>query len=280
MHRETVPRRRTRRKKHARKVWAAAVIVFCLAAGLFWISHRSQETLDVRPHGGAGEEPWTDPGEPLNAPSGEPQTDPGESLSAPSLEESWNLILVNPWNPLPEDYSITVVQLKNGQAVDERCYPDLQEMMDACRAEGLSPVICSSYRTWEKQETLYNNQVNKLIARGYSAEDAKTETATEIAVPGTSEHQLGLAVDIVDINNQNLDSSQENTAVQQWLMEHCWEYGFILRYPDGKSEITGIVYEPWHYRYVGKEAAKEITDAGICLEEYLESKCEISLQKR
>ena len=80
---------------------------------------------------------------------------------------------------------------------------------------------------------------------------------------------MGLAVDIVDLNNQNLDSSQEDTEVQKWLMEHCWEYGFILRYPNGKSEITGIIYEPWHYRYVGKDAAKEITDAGICLEEYL-----------
>ena len=164
---------------------------------------------------------------------------------------------------------MTLTQLKNGHAVDERCYPDLQAMMDACRAEGLFPVICSSYRTWEKQENLYNNQVNKLMAQGYSAEAAREEAAKAIAVPGTSEHQLGLAVDIVDLNNQNLDSSQEDTAVQKWLMEHCWEYGFILRYPNGKSEITGIIYEPWHYRYVGREAAKEITEAGICLEEYL-----------
>ena len=91
-----------------------------------------------------------------------------------------------------------------------------------------------------------------------------------MAVPGTSEHQLGLAVDIVDRSNQNLDESQEDTAVQQWLMAHSWEYGFILRFPTGKSDITGIIYEPWHYRYVGRDAAKEIYDRGICLEEYLD----------
>ena len=78
-----------------------------------------------------------------------------------------------------------------------------------------------------------------------------------------------MAVDIVDLNNQSLDESQEETGVQKWLLAHCWEYGFILRYPNDKSKITGIMYEPWHYRYVGKETAMEIYRKGICLEEYL-----------
>ena len=183
--------------------------------------------------------------------------------------DDWRLILVNPWNFLPEDYELTLKQLDNGHAVDERCYPDLQEMMDACRADGLSPMICSSYRTQEKQEYLYQNKINRLVAQGYSQEDAVAAAGTVVAVPGTSEHQLGLALDIVDVNNQNLDESQESTAVQQWLMAHSWEYGFILRYPNDKSEITGIIYEPWHYRYVGREAAEEIYSQGVCLEEYL-----------
>ena len=144
-------------------------------------------------------------------------------------------------------------------------------MMDDCRAAGNSPLICSSYRSQEKQESLYQNKVDRLRAQGYSPEKAKAEAAKSVALPGTSEHQLGLAVDIVDVNNQNLDKSQENTAVQKWLMEHSWEYGFILRYPGDKSETTGIIYEPWHYRYVGKEAAGEIHEQGICLEEYLEA---------
>lgn len=184
----------------------------------------------------------------------------------------WNLILVNPWNALPEGYSVSLTQLKNGHAVDQRCYPELQAMMDACRAAGLSPVICSSYRAQETQERLFQNKVDRLVAKGYSAAEARAEAGKAVAVPGTSEHQLGLAVDIVDLDNQNLDESQEDTPVQKWLMAHSWEYGFILRYPSEKSERTGIIYEPWHYRYVGKPAAKEIYERGICLEEYLEER--------
>ena len=185
--------------------------------------------------------------------------------------DDWRLRLVNRWNPIPEDYDLTLTQLINGQSIDERCYPDLQDMMDDCRAAGLSPLICSSYRTWALQEELYENKVQRLIAEGYDEETARWEAGTVVAVPGTSEHQLGLAVDIVDINNQNLDESQEDTAVQKWLMEHSWEYGWILRYPCDKSDITGIIYEPWHYRYVGKEAAQEIHTLGVCLEEYLDA---------
>ena len=107
------------------------------------------------------------------------------------------------------------------------------------------------------------------MGQGYSREAAEAEAGKVVAVPGTSEHQLGLALDIVDLNNQNLDTSQEDTPVQKWLIEHSWEYGFILRYPNDKSEITGIIYEPWHYRYVGRDAAREIHERGVCLEEYL-----------
>ena len=90
-----------------------------------------------------------------------------------------------------------------------------------------------------------------------------------MAVPGTSEHQTGLAVDIVDMNYQLLDEKQEDTAVQKWLIKNSYKYGFILRYPSDKSEITGINYEPWHYRYVGKDVAKEVYEQGVCFEEYL-----------
>jgi D-alanyl-D-alanine carboxypeptidase len=143
--------------------------------------------------------------------------------------------------------------------------------MDAARAEGLSPIICSSYRTIERQKTLFNNQVEKYVSRGYSRDEAEKEAAKWVAVPGTSEHHTGLAVDIVALSYQHLDEEQENTAEQQWLMKNAYKYGFILRYPSNKSDITGIGYEPWHYRYVGKEAAKEIYERDVCLEEYLGS---------
>lgn len=184
-------------------------------------------------------------------------------------EENWALILVNPWHSLPENYDVSLQQLDGEHAVDERCYPDLQQMMSDCEDAGLSPMICSAYRTVEKQEILYNEKINELTAQGYSQDNAAAEAGRTVAVPGTSEHHLGLALDLVDENHPVLDSSQEETPVQQWLMENSWKYGFILRYPNGKSDITGIIYEPWHYRYVGKTAAAAIYEKGICLEEYL-----------
>lgn len=185
-------------------------------------------------------------------------------------KSDWRLLLVNQDNPLPDHYNIELTQLKNGQAVDKRCYPDLQKMMDDCRKAGNNPLICSSYRTQKKQERLFNNQIQKWTEKGYSKKDAEIEAGKVVAVPGTSEHQLGLAVDIVDRNNQNLDTSQEKTSTQKWLIKNSWKYGFILRYPNDKKDVTKIIYEPWHYRYVGKTAAKEIYEQGICLEEYLQ----------
>ena len=187
-------------------------------------------------------------------------------------DADWQLRLVNPWHAMPADYAPELTDIGGGQAVDARCADALLEMLEDCRSAGLSPVVCSSYRTWETQQALYDNKIARVMAEGYSEADAPAVAATVVAVPGTSEHQLGLAVDIVDAGYMEMDEAQEQTAVQQWLMAHCQEYGFILRYPTGKSETTGIIYEPWHYRYVGREAAQEITARGICLEEYLASR--------
>ena len=187
--------------------------------------------------------------------------------------DSWELRLVNRDHPLPDHFEIPeLTKLKNGHAIDSRAYPDLQNMMDAARAEGLAPLICSSFRTWDKQSQLFERKVKDYMDQGCDRETAEEKAAVWVARPGTSEHQMGLAVDIVSVGYQTLDEKQEETAVQQWLMAHSWEYGFILRYPSDKSELTGVGYEPWHYRYVGKEAAKIITEQGICLEEYLEQR--------
>lgn len=182
----------------------------------------------------------------------------------------WNLILVNRWNPLPEDFEVELTTLQSGHIVDKRIAEELNEMLDAAKKAGLYPVICSSYRSWQKQEYLYSNRVYRAQQEGYSKKEAKLVAAGWVAVPGTSEHQAGLALDIVSSSYQGLDRKQEETAEQKWLMENSWRYGFILRYPEDKKEITGINYEPWHYRYVGKKAAREIYTLGICLEEYLE----------
>ena len=187
-----------------------------------------------------------------------------------SAGDNWALTLINWEHPLPEDFSIPeLTQLRNGHAVDSRAYPALQAMMDDARAAGLQPLICSSYRTWDVQEQLFEQEVQSWLNSGYTQKEATDRAAMWVARPGTSEHQIGLAVDIVDMSYQNLDEKQESTPVQKWLMAHCSEYGFILRYPTGKSVLTGVSYEPWHYRYVGVEAAREIMGCGLCLEEYL-----------
>lgn len=186
-----------------------------------------------------------------------------------SSDFPWYLTLVNADNPVDDDYQITLTRLRNKQSIDSRCYPELQAMMDDCRAAGLSPIICSSYRTYEKQQELFEQQVQEFINQGYGKLDAQKKASGAVARPGTSEHELGLAVDIVDESNQRLNQYQENTAVQRWLMQNSWRYGFILRYPSDKTDITGIQYEPWHYRFVGKEAAKEIYENNWTLEEYL-----------
>ena len=180
------------------------------------------------------------------------------------------IILVNPWNFTPEDYNPEIVLINDWQKASSVCRDALLEMLLACEETGLQPFIASAYRTHGDQQWLYNNKIQRLIAEGYSEDDARKLAGTVVAVPGTSEHELGLAFDLVDDSYRNLDDAQENTPVQKWLMENSWKYGFILRYPSSKSDATGIIYEPWHYRYLGKALAKEVYDSGLCLEEYLE----------
>ena len=183
--------------------------------------------------------------------------------------EDWRLLLVNRWNSVPEAYEITLKKLPNGLQVDERVYDDLTAMLADCGKAGLHPIVCSAYRDTATQTRLHQNKIFRLRAAGYTQEAAEQEALRWVAAPGTSEHHTGMAVDIVSASYQKLTKQQEKTAEQKWLMEHCWEYGFILRYPTNKSEITGIGYEPWHYRYVGREAALAMRDSGLCLEEYL-----------
>ena len=186
-----------------------------------------------------------------------------------AAEEDWQLLLVNPWNKLPEEFTVELKELPNGLQVDARIYDDLTAMLSDCRKAGLWPVVCSAYRPAATQTRLYNNKIARLQAAGYSREAAIRQAGRWVAVPGTSEHQTGLAVDLVSSSYQVLDKKQEQTEEQKWLMEHCWEYGFILRFPSDKCGVTGIGYEPWHYRYVGKETAKAMQESGLCLEEYL-----------
>ena len=184
-------------------------------------------------------------------------------------ETPWYLTLVNPWYPLPEDYEFELTTVTGKYKIDSRCADALGQFLADCKAAGHTPYICSAYRTWDDQVYLFDKKVNSFISKGYSEEEAKILAAKETAVPGTSEHQLGLAVDILCQSRPWLDEGQAKTATQQWLMANCHKYGFILRYPKGTTDKTGIIYEPWHYRYVGVEIATEIMSRGITFEEYL-----------
>ncbi|MDO4344097.1 MAG: M15 family metallopeptidase [Eubacteriales bacterium] len=178
---------------------------------------------------------------------------------------NWQLILVNRWNPIPEGYEVELTQLDHGQAVDNRIYPYLQEMFDAARSEGIYPTISSSYRSYETQQAEMEEKIGEYLAQGYSREEAADMAEEWVALPGTSEHELGMAVDITTADW----TVQDAQTVWQWFLDNSYRFGFINRYPEEKADITGIAHEAWHYRYVGYEAAKEIYEKGICLEEYL-----------
>lgn len=180
------------------------------------------------------------------------------------------LVLVNPWNEIDSsEFKPKLTDIGDGKQADVRCVEALEQMLSDCRAAGYSPYICSAYRSRETQQQLFDNKVQRVIDSGVSPEEAPQTAAAEVARPGSSEHELGLAFDIVDLNYQNLDESQADTETQKWLTENCWKYGFILRYPKDGTDVTGIIYEPWHYRYVGIEAAEQIMQLNITLEEYL-----------
>lgn len=262
-------RRREQRTRRRKGRGRRALLVFLAAMALT----RSVKTAQLSQTAGERDLPRNSREITAVSPAKAPESvKPPESAGAEGAAErpeDWRLLLVNPWKTLPEGYTVELQKVKGGHAVDARAYPDLQRMLDDCRAAGLRPLICSSYRSQETQQRLYENKIRRLMREGLSREEATAQAGTVVAVPGTSEHQTGLAVDLVDKSYQHLDDAQASTDVQQWLMENSWKYGFILRYPEEKSDVTGIIYEPWHWRYVGVENAARINATGLCLEEYV-----------
>lgn len=181
----------------------------------------------------------------------------------------WYLMLVNQSHPMEDGYVPELANIDDSHQVDARVLEPLQKMLKAASDEGYSLYVCSAYRSVDRQKELFNESMVDYVNQGMNYYEAAIETAKSIAWPGESEHATGLAMDIVSSEYAGLDEKQGETDDQKWLMEHCYEYGFILRYPQDKSEETGIIYEPWHYRYVGVEAALAIRDQGVTLEEYL-----------
>ena len=231
-------KRYTRRKSHKVKILFSLLflIILCMMAGKVLNSDFTLLSLDNITHHVASE------------------------------DNGWNLILVNRDSYIPDDYQVELTELSNGKKVDSRIYPELQEMFNDARAQGYGLFVREGYRTQEEQQQLLDEKIEAYENEGKSKSEAKKLAEQWVAIPGTSEHQLGIAVDI------NADTTKSsNDDVYSWLAENAHKYGFIKRYPSDKTDITGVINEPWHYRYVGKEAALEIYSQGMCLEEYIDT---------
>ena len=231
-------KRYTRRKSHKVKILFSLLflIILCMMAGKVLNSDFTLLSLDNITHHVASE------------------------------DNGWNLILVNRDSYIPDDYQVELTELSNGKKVDSRIYPELQEMFNDARAQGYGLFVREGYRTQEEQQQLMDERIEAYENEGKSKSEAKKLAEQWVAIPGTSEHQLGIAV---DINADTTKSSSDD--VYNWLAENAHTYGFIKRYPSNKTDITGVINEPWHYRYVGKEAASKIYSQGICLEEYIDT---------
>jgi len=185
-------------------------------------------------------------------------------------KDDWRLVLINKQHPIPADYTFTLGIIKGSMKCDERIIGDLLAMFQAAKEDGINLVVCSPYRDMSRQEMLFDRKIKKYMDKGMSYMEAYSYASQAVTVPGASEHQIGLAIDIVCDTYKELEEGFADTEAGKWLAEHSCEYGFILRYPSGKEYITGIEFEPWHFRYVGVDAAMAITEQGLCLEEFID----------
>ena len=237
-------------RTYKREIFAALIIILLVIGIAFWVN-RFFYGFD----------------RPENAFAGASVAETGSGTQHSTFKQSddWKLILVNRDYPLEKAFDGELTELRNGARVDSRIYPDLQAMFDEMRADGLSPQVVEGYRTHDEQQEKLDSKIREYMGYGKSREDAREMALQWEAEPGTCEHELGICV---DVSSENEDNESAN-AVWDWMDENCSRYGFIKRYPRSKMAVTGVRGEQWHYRYVGEEAAREITDRGITLEEYL-----------
>lgn len=188
----------------------------------------------------------------------------GTDFTQWNQECSWNLIVVNVDNPVPAGYDVITEKYDGTMEVDSRIMDPLSDMIRAAGADGVSLWISSGYRSNHLQRQLFEDETASYLQDGYPRANAESMAANSVAVPGTSEHETGLSVDLNEVS-----ADFQYTEAYRWLSENAEDYGFVQRYPEDKQEITGIITEPWHYRYVGQAAAKEMNARGLCLEEYV-----------
>ena len=277
--------RKKRRQRRRRRLMLLAVAAVALIALLLFLifkgigagdkdesSSAQQSSSAVQSQSqpaqsaGSGSQQTQSGSEPASAPA----SDSGSGIEVVGSRDDWRLILANKNSPLPEGYAPELVTLADSSLqMQTEAAAAFDEMRQAANATGLHLMACSTYRSVERQTELYDAEVQKWIGKGYAEADAREKAATVVMIPGCSEHNTGLAVDVGSVTNQRVEEDFEDEPEFDWLQEHAAEYGFILRYPSDKQAITGVSYEPWHYRYVGVENAKAIKESGLCLEEYL-----------
>lgn len=267
--RELARKRRRRRIWRNRLIFVLTLLVILIAITygayrlieLYKISHMPSQSLQaIQESGMESDEQWEG-------------TQALEQADYTSSQNDWRLILVNANVKMPENYTIetAVADESTGKYLQTEAASAYRQMASTALADGVELVLCSGYRSIDYQQKLWDTTTEMNVLNGLSQEEAESRTRAALAVPGYSEHNTGLAADVVSIDYQMLDAGFDKTNCYVWLSEHAAEYGFILRYPENKSAITGISYEPWHYRYVGKENAIAIWQSGKCLEEYLAS---------
>ena len=295
-------RRRRRRRFHTfLAMLALAVIVIALWSGRGLLERGGEVEGELQlnrpqPEQGREEPPPTNPppqtqpspeqayavppeeeGSNTGANSPQTQTQPNTEQSpsaAPASsadpDDEWRLMLVSPSHPV--GYYFTPPSLEtivDHHRVDSRIAGSLREMIAAAQADGITLIVTSAYRPAERQRVLHNQQIERFMAYGRSREEAIAVASTIVLPPGTSEHQTGLAVDIVTPEHHMLTEAFADTPAGIWLAANSYRFGFILRYPRDSMHITGVIFEPWHFRYVGREHARAIFEGGYILEEYL-----------
>ena len=273
-------------KKYSKKQWMAkgilALLLLFILAGLAVGFAVTERRKPAEPTTNALSEPETEPQteppteaeataapEPTTAkapPVSLPQATDGNPVTVSPDGEHWELTLVNLQYRLPEDYKPTLKAAVEGSSVqlDERVASFYAEMYAAAKADGCTLTPYSGYRTYARQQENFDRKVAYYVSQGLGETEAIAKTQTRILPAGASEHNMGFAMDIVSASADFVSTKEFS-----WLLEHAHEYGFILRYPENKTDITSVIYEPWHWRFVGKEAAAEMQKSGQCLEEYL-----------
>ena len=273
-----MPRRRkkTAAKYLVRRVMFVLLLLLLLALGGLGLWKLLSPGEEQPSSGSQPEPPSSLSG--ANIQTGGGEVAPPESSDPPEPEqpainrEDWNLVLINPAHAIEKELEMTFDEVQ-GYKFDSRIAGRVRELIAAAKEDGYSLAIVSGYRTMDRSRVLYANKIAEYQAMGYDEATARVEAAKWVAPPGTSEHHSGLAMDIVSgdyyTKYSDLVEEFENEPEAVWLRENCARFGFILRFPKEKVEVTGINYEPWHFRYVGEEHAAAIMEQGLCLEEYL-----------